>query len=338
MTELFEDSTQRLFNQDWFVSFPGGKPEPVTLPHAWNAVGWNYLGWKPDEPAGTRIYTKILRDLPAGALSLKFEGVAALARVFLNDTLIAENLGAYTPFRVSLAPLKRDNRDQLRVEVTDKASCPELPPREGSSFSASPRYRFWSLPLGSSMAAGGIWRDVWLEREADSRVDDLAVESFSDQVVVRATLAPECEMELSMEGATISIESAGPDFQATVRKNDAEHYRPSMPRLYPLKAVVRRNQAVIQTLTQMVAFREFTIRDCEFYLNGKPYFLRGQNGFPHCNIPHDRKYIAKYVSAVKAQGVEVSRFHTEPPSHAWLEECDRQGIGVIFELAIHGSM
>ena len=40
---------------------------------------------------------------------------------------------------------------------------------------------------------------------------------------------------------------------------------------------------------------------------------------------------------VKAQGVEISRFHTEPPAHEWLDECDRQGIMVILEMPLHGS-
>lgn len=328
---MYKDSTLIPFNDNWSFTAPDSQTaENVTLPHAWNDVGWNYENWQPDKKSGTGIYTKRLKDLPAGCLALKFEGISASAKVFLNEALIAENLGAYKPFLVPLDNLKRDGRDLLRIEVTDKASLPLLPEMENTEFQKSPRYKRWQVPLGSSMSAGGIWRNVWLVRNADCRIDNIRIECNTDEINVSANVPDGCELVPEMESAEVC--------GLRIKKTDAVPWSPAHPELHTLKIHLKKNGQAVQTIETETAFMEFTIRNSEFHLNGKPYFLRGQNGFPHCNVPHDQEYISRYVSAVRAQGVEISRFHTEPPSHAWLDECDRQGIMVIFEMAIHGSM
>lgn len=335
------DSTLENFNAGWRFVSPDGKKSEITLPHAWNSQGWTYTPVTEFSPAGTGIYTKILRDLPENeSLALKFEGASAWTKVFLNNVKIGEHLGAHAPFTVPLENLKYDGHDELRVEVTDKPSVPLLPEKPGTPFTKSPRYKLWALPLGSSMKAGGLWRDVFLVRNASSRVDDLRIESFMDELVVSATLPENTRLSLSMEHAVVRVESEGPLFRAVVRMPHPQLYCFAHPEMYLLSAVLRSGTdgKILQKIERETAFREFTIRDCEFHLNGKPYYLRGQNGFPHCDIPHDREYIRKYVSKIREQGVEISRFHTEPPTHAWLDECDRQGIMVIFETGIHGSM
>ncbi len=328
---MYKDSTLIPFNDHWSFKAPGAqKEENVTLPHAWNDVGWQYEEWQPDKKPGTGIYTKQLQNLPAGDLALKFEGVSAYAKIFLNGKIIAENLGAYKPFVVPLEELKRDGHDILKIEVTDKASLPLLQAREQTEFQKSPRYKLWQIPLGSSPFAGGIWRNVMLAQNANCRIDDLQIESSVDELNISAKIPAGCKLIPEMANARIS--------GLRIHKPDAVAWSPAHPELYMLKLHLKKNGKTIQTIEMETAFMEFTIRNSEFYLNGKPYFLRGQNGFPHCNVPHDKEYISRYVSAVKAQGVEISRFHTEPPSHAWLDECDRQGIMVIFEMAIHGSV
>ncbi len=353
---MYFDSNMTDFNSGWqflppqsesnveLATIPSGT-ESVTLPHAWNDMGWNYEEWKPDKPAGTGYYYKVLDKLESQVPAVKFEGISALSEIFLNGTKVGENIGAHTAFTIQLDNLRSDGSDLLVIKVTDKASLPELDPSEASGvFQTSPRYKNWPIPLGSSKAAGGIWRNTWLLQDSRNTVEHLKIESFMDMLAITpeatGTAAGDTiDYELIAPDGTLVATASGTGSETvTIQLDNALAWHPRNPQLYQLKAVRAHNGEKVQTIEQKTAFREFTVRDSEFYVNGKPYMLRGQNGFSHANIPHDREYIQKFVAAVKAQGVEISRFHTEPPSHAWLDECDRQGIMVIFEMAIHGSM
>ena len=348
--EVYYDSTMTLYNDGWMFVCPGkcggleeipAWAEPVSLPHAWNDTGWCYEKMKDEEPSGTGYYYKHLKSLPPGATELRFEGVSAACEVYVNGRFAGGNIGAYKPFNVKLNSNGRD--DLLVLKVTDKASLKGLDPaRAGGGFKVSPRYVDWPVPMGSSMKAGGIWRNVWLVSGTGGRITNLRTDSSGD----RLQLYP--EFSNGITGVPVEYELWNPDGELAAKVSgcgtqelkvpDVKPWYPRHPFLYKLRARARFGNGREQLIEQAVAFFDFAIRNSEFYVNGKPYFLRGQNGFPHTNIGHDVEYIRRYVSAVKSQGVEISRFHTEPPAHAWLDECDRQGVMVIFEMAIHGSM
>lgn len=330
---MYANSIRKLFNDSWLFSAPGTDvaPEkipqsavPVELPHAWNDVGWNYEKWVPQEPAGIGWYYKYVKT----DCTLKFEGVAAECEIFLNGNKIYHNLGAYKPFEVVLTDIKTDGTDLLAVKVIDKQSLGKLPVDESDPFVKSPRYKDWITPLGSSEHAGGIWRDVWIMESQGIATPIVKTNNNTISVLVKSGDI-HCIL-FDADGNKVA-EAMG-NKKLSMKVDDPHEWHPILPYLYSLETV-----AGTQKITQPVAFFDFRVRNSEFYVNGKPYFLRGQNGFPHCNIAHDKEYISAYVSKVKEQGVEISRFHTEPPSHAWLDECDKQGIMVIFEMALHGS-
>ncbi len=349
---MYSDSTLIPYNNGWFFTAPdqpgGGLTEippaavPVKLPHAWNEIGWSYENLKPDEPGGSGYYYKRLEKLSNESLAIKFEGVAAGCDIYLNGKRIGGNIGAYKPFTVNLDGVRRDGNDLLVIKVTDKRALPMLDPADaGGEFQVSPRYSNWAIPMGSSMNAGGIWRNVWLVSSPDCRMTGLKLRSGRNELQV----TPEFSRDFTGRICCVLLDAAGNnvaegsgDGMATLSVPDAAMWHPRHPALYTLRCELENGSNSGQEIEQQAAFFDFTIRNSEFYVNGKPYFLRGQNGPPHANIAHDRDYIRKYVAAVKAQGVEISRFHTEPPSHAWLDECDRQGVMVIFEMAIHGAV
>ncbi len=350
---MYSDSIRKLFNDNWLFAAPdiaeGLSPEQipestiqVSLPHAWNDVGWNYEKWLPTEPSGTGWYYKNLPACPAEQpIVIKFEGVSAECEVFLNGKLLYHNLGAYKPFVVALTDRLGDGTDLLAVRVTDKPSIEPLEPDENDPFTQSPRYKDWAVPLGSTDCAGGIWRDTWLISKSKAEMSTPKLHICDNTLEVNVEVDGtfdhiRCEL-YDAEGGKVAEASGGT--RIVLEVDNPEMWTPGSPYLYSLQTkMFDTNGNELQCITQPAAFFELRVRDSEFYLNGKPYFLRGQNGFPHCNVPHDKPYIAAYVRKVKEQGVEISRFHTEPPCHAWLDECDRQGIMVIFEMPIHGSI
>jgi hypothetical protein len=354
MKDLFFDSAMELFNEDWLFLSPanisGAIPEqissdaePVSLPHSWNAEGWSYEPLSYDAPEGIGWYFK---RLPPNTkfTSIKFEGVSAECEVFLNGALLNHNLGAYKVFEVELTGMKSDGSDLLAVKVTDKQNVSQLPENCDPLFAASPRFVRWATPMGSSLHAGGIWRNIMALKRGPVYMRPPEIRIIGKSIAIVPDIEGNCKScklkcELSRNGKTLASNEIDANAEKlSLKVEDFCEWLPLNPELYSLETTLLDPEGKeLQTIRQPVAFFDFCIRDSEFFVNGKPYFLRGQNGFPHCNVPHDKEYITRYVSKIREQGVEISRFHTEPPSHAWLDECDRQGIMVIFEMALHGS-
>ncbi len=354
MQEIYVDSSMESFNDGWLFLPPESsyEPEPgkipdeaitVTLPHAWNAEGWSYEPVSYDEPTGTGWYFKRL-SADCQFTAIRFEGVAALCKVYLNGKLIQSNFSAYKPFELELSGLHSDGRDIIAVKVTDKASLQLLPEDCDPEFAKSPRLERWAVPMGSSLYAGGIWRNVWGIKRNKTYMRPPVIRTAPERLTILPEIsgnAAGCKLKcsLTLDGQLVAnAECVAGERELLLTVDDYREWLPLQPVLYELETTLFNTEGkLIQTIRQPVAFFDLCIRNSDFYLNGRPFFLRGQNGFPHCNVPHDREYITRYVTAIRQQGVEISRFHTEPPSHAWLDECDRQGIMVIFEMALHGS-
>ena len=341
---MFTDSSMELFNDGWYFKAPGASDfKGVTLPHSWNAEGWSYEDPKPLEPIGIGTYEKHIDGSTYKNCKLKFEGVCAFAEVFINGEKVKENIGAHKAFYVLLDNLNEGD-NVITVEVTDKPSLKLLSPDEDDVFTKSPRYELWPIGYGSSLKAGGIWRNVYIQKVQSAYMNPFVLVSDDKGFNVTGDLSGDyknCKISYLLFDDSFKaegiIDADSKGFYIGV-ENPVFSY-PLKPHLYTFKAdLIDEAGNVIQTMSQVAYMMSFTVRNSEFRVNDKPYYLRGENGFPHCNVPYGRDYIAKYIDMIIEQGVEISRFHTEPPSHEWLDECDRRGVMVILEMPIHGSM
>lgn len=120
----------------------GGKGEPVTLPHTWNAADGQDGG--NDYYRGTCWY---MRDLNAPILEngermwLEIRGAAMTAEVWLNDVKLAHHKGGYSTFRVDLTDHLCDN-NILAISVDNSDNDNVYPQNADFTF------------------YGGLYRDV----------------------------------------------------------------------------------------------------------------------------------------------------------------------------------
>ena len=110
-----------------------------------------------------------------------------------------------------------------------------------------------------------------------------------------------------------------------------EAWSPEDPRLYLLETGIERLGVCWDAAGKEIGFKTFIIRDGKFLLNGKPYFLRAAGPPASPLVVNDREYIARFLALCKGLNLNCLRFHTEPPSQAWLDGCDAAGLLAIFE-------
>ena len=153
------------FTRHWTEAFGKGLPVPkqeaVRLPHTCREVPLHYA-----TPADYEMvcgYRKRFRVPPVQAaprLFLRFDGAAHQAVVRVNGRVAGQHRGGYTGFTVEITDLvDREGENLLTVQL-DTREDPAIPP-----FGFVIDY----------LTYGGLYREVWLEATAESRLTDLFV-------------------------------------------------------------------------------------------------------------------------------------------------------------------
>ncbi|MBA2493451.1 MAG: hypothetical protein H0V31_01990 [Acidobacteria bacterium] len=89
--------------------------------------------------------------------------------------------------------------------------------------------------------------------------------------------------------------------------------------------------AVLDKWTHNVGFRTFETRGNKFFLNGKPYWLRGANQLPYGKNSWDTTLPRKLIRLMHDGNLRVTRTHATPWNEAWLDAADEIGLGVSVE-------
>ena len=153
------------FTRHWTEAFGKGLPVPkqqaVRLPHTCREVPLHYA-----TPADYEMvcgYRKRFRVPPVQAaprLFVRFDGAAHQAVVRVNGRVAGQHRGGYTGFTVEITDLvDREGENLLTVQL-DTREDPAIPP-----FGFVIDY----------LTYGGLYREVWLEATAESRLTDLFV-------------------------------------------------------------------------------------------------------------------------------------------------------------------
>ncbi len=174
-------------NNHWFFA-PESNAEimEVRIPHTHKVTPLNYFDEKEYQ-----FVSSYSRNLHVDAswqekrVLITFEGVAHIAKVFVNDVLVGEHKGGYTGFTLDLTPhLNWGLENNLLVEVDSRESS-NIPP-----FGKVVDY----------MTYGGIYRDVYLEVKEQTYIKDVFVKTKEKRII------EEIEVEIPKEEVAIDVE------------------------------------------------------------------------------------------------------------------------------------
>ncbi len=337
------------------VRFDDGAWQDVKLPHTWNAKdgedgGKNYyrrVGWY-------RRHLVVDRALAGRSLFLYFDGVGAVADVFVNGQRAGTHRGYFAGFCFDVTKLLKAGDNVIAVKVNNSDDL-HVPP-------VSADFTFF----------GGIYRGVRLLALNDVSVtplDDGGPGVYLKQVHVTSDRA-DLEITTKVRNASpsaknatvrcvITAQNGKPVAEFTAKKEipagatvnvvqnatlDHPHLWNGRPDPYCYRATVDviDGAKVTDEVAQPLGLRSFSVDpDKGFFLNGKSYALHGVNrhqdridkGWAISPADHEQDY--KLIEEMGCTAVRLAHYQH---AQEFYNLCDRGGMVVWAEACLVNTM
>lgn len=282
--------TSIAFNNDWQFSKSDSVWSPVTLPHTWNNVD---MQTTKTFYQGAALYKKTFTPDTAWKnkrVFIRFEGVGAVADLFVNNKFIGQHRGGYSAFCFDIGAVLQYGQLNTLVVKANNESREDIIPINHKLFGVY----------------GGIYRPVQLivTGKLHIAVTDYASPGiFIRQKNVSATITA-IDVTAKLENKLGKIEQAVLETtvydakgrvvkQVTapvqVLPQGLQHVQQSLtitkphlwqglddPYLYKLVTRLKQGNKVIDEISQPLGIRHFEVAGGKgFLLNGKPYVLHG---------------------------------------------------------------
>jgi hypothetical protein len=275
----------------------------------------------------------------AGQVVLRFGAVSYFAEVRVNGALIGTNDNGWLPFDCDVPRhlLKQDNELEVLCLLPDgdPATSPEAP--------------FAEIPHGKQSwygPTGGIWQSVTLELRDPCHLNRAAISADSDgemgvalhvspgaagAVARLAILAPD-----GMQVAEEMVPAAASVTQANLMVTNPQLWSPDAPNIYSVRVTLERDGAVLDETHHSFGFRRFESRNGQFFLNGKPFYMRAaldQDYYPEgiCTPP-SMDFIEDQFRKARELGLNMLRTHIKIPDPRYYEAADRLGLLIWTEI------
>ncbi len=292
------------FNFGWvFKKAPAGKElavnapkwesgwTEVEIPHTWNAKDMQtqydqfYEG-----PAYYKKHYFFPAELKDKRVFLRFEGVGAVAEVYVNGSLVTTHKGAYSAFSCEIGTALKPGADNEIIVKADNASRPDVIPINHVLFGVY----------------GGMYRPVWLivtepynicvtdcassgvyitQKNVSKKQADVKVKVKLDNGTLQPAPLTLQNTIYDQEGKQVATQSRSFDltpqgvqsFEADFKiKNPTLWQGRKNPYLYKIVSRLIRNGKVIDEVVQPLGLRKYEIVAGEgFYLNGEKYPMYG---------------------------------------------------------------
>ena len=301
---------------------------PKPFRHVFAGAGWYRRSFPiPKTWSGRRIW-------------LKVGGVSAQGWFWVNDVQVAWVDAYCGTYKYEITDLVKPGEDaKIVIQVSN-----EVASRGGNRNS---RNRWCGIPRALELEATPqtFIDDAWVRGDFDNRraIVNVAVEQLKSckveqlrvtvEGVTGATGVSPVAVDASTGGTPVVPVSIAVDLSANFRPWSPEH-----PNLYTAKVeLVSADGKVLQTRRERFGVRKFEVRGSDFYLNGKPFFVRGigyHNMQPIWGNHRigDRGYRRRDVRRMRAAGFNFLRTHTRCETPEFFDACDEAGILVQPEL------
>lgn len=346
--------------------------EPITEAPRTNELSWMgvmvpHVDERPElSMLYKRWYRKIVslpRDLHGKRLFISFDEVNYTSSIFINGKLCGTHVGGYVPFSVDITDALKQDGEENEILIGVKGLgyyrqdfLIEVPWSFGVAFMKSmlaPGRTGWSWDCMKALP-GSVWMETrgqvsgqslfaqskWEPRQLTASAEVSAVkDAFSGKVLFsvleptdRKTVMTVGEKAVSVDsGKTVLVELAGAADALTP-------WWPDRPKLYILRAEIRDSAGrLLDASEQNFGFREISIQDKWFLINGKRYNFRncltGDLETLDESLAQWRDYNCNFLRLPMAFN---KFFGPKGGQHAALDYMDEHGIPIRYNSQING--
>lgn len=309
--------------------------------------------WKATKSGWYRHSIDLTGDLDGRVIELCFGAIAKIADVWMNGQHVCSHVGMFGEVRCDVTRAVKPGRNVLAVLARggpDKQSTTHDVVGVAVTVEVTDAM-LHSLPHGMYPEdAAGIWqpvtllvtrhiavRDVFVQPRLDGLSFELELGNASGKaigVVVEYLIRDARDRSVLYAAPRSKVQAIGAEgvhqHYATPRLSP-RLWSPQEPNLYTLEISVYAEETLVDRYITRFGFRTFTVAGNRFLLNGKPFWLRGANHFPHALRPNDKDLARTFMQLAREGNVAVTRSHTAPFTDTWLDAADEMGMAVSYE-------
>lgn len=313
--------------------------QQIEVPAAWERYKQDYEG-----VAFYRKAFEVPKDWEGKVIRLQFGAVNYLTEVWLNDEVVGFNEGGFTPFEFRIDEMIKaggNNVLTLRVVGPIILSDQEI---DGMKKMELPQWR--------GGITGGVWQSVRLLATDHIYVQDVYIQpNIHDNTATFHINLDNTAIEGSTADVNIKItEANGTKAVATFNKSvklhpgvhkmsqvikipEAKYWSPDSPSLYKAELSITAAGRTSDQWSTRFGMRELTIKDKDFYLNGKRIYIKATffeglypNGIAY---PDSKEMMIQEIQLAKDAGFNMIRPWRRPPVPMWLDLADEMGVLVV---------
>ncbi|KAL3480833.1 glycosyl hydrolases family 2, TIM barrel domain-containing protein [Aspergillus californicus] len=329
----------------WTAPLPKGLEVPV--PASYNDlfvdrsihdhVGWVYYQREVLVPRGWAEERYLVR----------VEAATHEGRIYINNDLVAEHEGGYTPFEADITELVSAGRSfRLTIAVNNELTHETIPP--GTIQVSEATGKRVQTYLHDFYNYAGLARSVWLYSVPRQYIRDVVVVTDVDgqtgliNYSVQTSNQTTGEIRISVldeDGAAVAEASGA---TGTAEIDSANLWQPGAAYLYQFVVSIvdsSDDNTVLDTYTVAVGVRTVKVSERQFLINDKPFYFTGFGKHEDTAVRgkgHDQAYMVHDFQLLDWIGANSFRTSHYPYAEEVMEFADRHGIVVIDETAAVG--
>jgi beta-glucuronidase len=324
--------------QPWTAPLPKGLECPVPAsyndifvdPEIHNHVGWVYYQRDVIIPKGWSQEQYLLRA----------ESATHHGRIYVNDRLVAEHVGGYTPFEADITNVVAPGEKfRLTIAVNNELTHETIPPGKITIGEATGRriqtyqHDFYNY--------AGLARSVWLYSVPRQHIQDITVITdvqgnnglIHYNIKVSNNTSGQIKIAVLDEDGVAVSNATGAN--GTLKINSVKLWQPGAAYLYQFQAsIVDSNGKLVDTYSVATGVRTVKVSGKKFLINDKPFYFTGFGKHEDTAIRgkgHDQAYMVHDFQLMHWIGANSFRTSHYPYAEEVMEFADRNGIVVIDE-------
>ncbi|KQR89014.1 beta-glucuronidase [Microbacterium sp. Leaf179] len=313
------------------AAVPASYNDLFTDPEIRKHVGWVYY----------QRTVRVPRGWGEDDILLRFDAATHAAKVYVDDELVGEHVGGYTPFDVDITDhVAAGGEFRLTVAVSGDLTNETIPPGRIDVTATGKRKQVY---FHDFFNYAGLARSVWLHSRPKSRIDDVVVvtdfEGTAGSVDYRVESTGGADVRVRLKDADGTVVAEGEGGQGVLEIADVVLWKPGAAYLYELTVELVDGGEVVDSYPLAVGVRTVEVRGHEFLINGEPFYFTGfgkHEDTPIRGKGHDDAYLVHDFQLLEWIGANSFRTSHYPYAEEVLEFADRHGIVVIDETAAVG--